>query len=550
MRARRLLWPVGLLSILLLTQTALADDYSYVRIVRLSLVEGDVQLQRPDVEGWVPAVANTPLQQGFRIYSGHGRTEIEFESGAVARLAPDTLAELTELILLSSGGRSTQITLEQGTATFYANLSRQDSFLVLTPSMQVTVPEQARFRVNVGPQATTVNVYKGEVGVSAAGGTNRLSKGQMLQVLNDDPAHSYLARLPERDDWDRWNDERDDIVSSARTSDYVPAEVRYGVSDLDRYGSWLYLSDLGNCWQPYVSFGWVPFSVGRWVWFPKLGYTWVSYEPWGWLPYHYGHWTFAASYGWVWVPGGFNRFAAGPVDWLEGRGWIGWHPRGPGNRSRGTVVTTPGGFTSGQPPTPIEKRPDIDRDARPIDRPSIPPDVRAHKPLFPDETGETPPPGPGEGEGTTGGTGTPGTVVTVAPRTEPTTPARPGGDTVRPPRRPPGAGRIKYDPEEGRYVNLQPVAPEAPLPIYEPRTSPSQPNKMKSPKFESSEPRGSSMDAPRERVAPPPAPHKMIEHRPPSISPPPRTEPPAQTMSAPPAPRERAPSPRPSKTKE
>lgn len=606
MRDRRWQWLLGFLSLLLLASAAFASDYSYVRIVRLSLVDGDVQLERPDVEGWVPAAVNTPLEQGFRIYAGNGRGEIEFESGAVARLAPGTLIELKELILLSNGGRSTQIYLQQGTATFYANLTREDSFLVLTPYMQVTVPEQARFRVNVGEQATSVNVYKGEVGVDSGGGRTRVAKGQMLQLLADDPSRTYLARLPERDEWDRWNDERDDVVSSVRTNDYVPAHVRYGVNDLDRYGTWLSINNYGTCWQPYAAYDWVPFSVGKWVWYPGLGYTWVSYEPWGWLPYHYGRWAYAPGYGWVWVPGSFDRFGPGHVGWIQGPGMIAWYPLGdPRNREHGTVVTTPTGFRRGHS-TPINKRPDFDPDAKPVERPNIAPDVQARMPLLPDQEGdvggrrrEIPPWKIGE-EGRVDRPSK-GNVVTVAPRSQPT-PSAPAvvtplntpseNDARRGSRRPPKAGEIFFDPEQNRYVNVPPVnPPQRTLPIAPP-SSPTNENRdtprerppverpdrmrfsegseqprreritpptsvpsaprsespmmMRPQKFErpeAGEPR--MVQPPRERMAPPPS-SPRIEHRPPSTPiQPPRIEP-ARPITPAPA-RERSEGARPSK---
>jgi hypothetical protein len=102
---------------------ALAYDYSYARVVRLSLVDGDVQVARADAQGWEQAVVNLPIQQGYSLATGRGRAEIEFESGATSRLADNSILQFTELAL-SSGGRITKLTLTQGTATFYANLSR------------------------------------------------------------------------------------------------------------------------------------------------------------------------------------------------------------------------------------------------------------------------------------------------------------------------------------------------------------------------------------------------------------------------------------------
>ena len=42
------------------------EGYSYALIVRLSHVDGDVQIVRGDQSKWEPAVANMPVQQGSR----------------------------------------------------------------------------------------------------------------------------------------------------------------------------------------------------------------------------------------------------------------------------------------------------------------------------------------------------------------------------------------------------------------------------------------------------------------------------------------------------
>ena len=61
-----------------------ADEksYSYARIVRLSMVRGDVQITRSGSSDWEAGIPNMPIQQGFAIGTNNGRAEIEFESGA------------------------------------------------------------------------------------------------------------------------------------------------------------------------------------------------------------------------------------------------------------------------------------------------------------------------------------------------------------------------------------------------------------------------------------------------------------------------------------
>src|ERR1017187_2560556 len=74
------------------------------RVIRLSFVEGNVTVQRPDVQGWAEAPVNTPLQQGYKLSTGvNSFSEIQFENGGAIRLGEQLLMELTKLALDASG---------------------------------------------------------------------------------------------------------------------------------------------------------------------------------------------------------------------------------------------------------------------------------------------------------------------------------------------------------------------------------------------------------------------------------------------------------------
>ena len=77
------------------TPSAQSTDYSYARIVRLSLLEGEVQISRPEEEGWQTALLNMPIQQGYALATGRGRAEVEFESGATVRIADYSILQFT-----------------------------------------------------------------------------------------------------------------------------------------------------------------------------------------------------------------------------------------------------------------------------------------------------------------------------------------------------------------------------------------------------------------------------------------------------------------------
>lgn len=319
----------------LIPLSAAAYDTNYVRVVRLSFVEGDVQVMRADSSEWETGIVNLPLQQGYTVATNNGRAEIEFENGATARLAENSLLQFTELST-ADGARVTKLTLTQGTATFYANLSREESFSVAAPQLQASIAGSARFRLDVSGSTAMVSVLKGDVQVDSAAGTNRISKGHRLVFDQNRPEELSVARNPEPDEWDRWVADRDDAIHTARsaTQSYVgssyTSSYNSGIADLYAYGSWYPVSGYGMCWRPYgVGLGWNPFWFGRWQIFPGLGMTWISFEPWGWLPFHSGRWAFSQMLGWVWVPGHFQRWQPAVVSWVRVGNRVGFVPLAP-----------------------------------------------------------------------------------------------------------------------------------------------------------------------------------------------------------------------------
>src|SRR5438105_7244892 len=88
----------------LLALPALAD--SQARIVRLSDVQGSVQIDKNSGTGFERAFLNLPITQGAQLRtSANGRAEIEFEDGSTVRLAPDSKVEFSTLGLSDSGKR-------------------------------------------------------------------------------------------------------------------------------------------------------------------------------------------------------------------------------------------------------------------------------------------------------------------------------------------------------------------------------------------------------------------------------------------------------------
>ena len=104
----------------------------------------------------------------------------------------------------------------------------------------------------------------------------------------------------------------------------------YFYNSLSPYGSWVYVTDYGWCWQPTIAVthhGWRPYlHGGRWF-YSDVGWYWHSDYSWGWAPFHYGRWYCAPRVGWVWTP----DYTWGPswVTWRRSRDYCGWAPLPP-----------------------------------------------------------------------------------------------------------------------------------------------------------------------------------------------------------------------------
>jgi hypothetical protein len=107
-------------------------------------------------------------------------------------------------------------------------------------------------------------------------------------------------------------------------------EVSYFYDSLSPYGSWVYLSGYGWCWQPTVAVSvstWRPYcDRGRWYW-SDGGWYWYSDYSWGWATFHYGRWYRHPGCGWVWTPG--LVWAPSWVSWRYADGYCGWAPLPP-----------------------------------------------------------------------------------------------------------------------------------------------------------------------------------------------------------------------------
>src|SRR5229473_1000659 len=331
--------PVSFLFVILLSSLSFGAhpakaDSSHARIIRLSLVQGDVRFAR-ETHGdplansnatWETAALNLPIRQGYVLATDKGRAEVEFENGAVAFLNENTVLEFYDLSLHDSA-RTTRLVLRQGSASFYVNPAGGDYFSVTGGDFTVEASTRTRFRLDNYDDGSTVETYQGRVSVLHNKNSTRLEKGQSLSMKAGDDSSLSVGRLPDEDDFDRWVSGRIESVSTATTAALQYTGSSYyapGFADLYTYGAFSSCGAYGFVWRPFgVGFGWSPFTNGQWIMDPSFGYTWVSYQPWGWAPYHYGGWLFDSSCGgWFYSPPvlyGYPGYGAVPRRHFPGR---------------------------------------------------------------------------------------------------------------------------------------------------------------------------------------------------------------------------------------
>lgn len=293
-------------------------DESHARIVRLSLVQGDVRFTeqfhsdslRDTRAGWDVAPLNLPVRQGYAISTGgDGRAEVEFENGAMAFLNANTVLEFYDLSLYD-GAVITRLVLRQGSGIFYVHPARGDYFSVTGGDFSIEADGRARFRLDNFDDGSNVDVEVGNVKVLRKEETKSLTKGQSYSVNVNEGGTGVVGRTSDNDDFDKWVSGRVDSVVTATTyaNQYVnSSDYTSGFADLYNHGSWYNMPGYGYGWQPFgVGVGWCPFSYGNWYYDSFFGWNFIGSAPWGWLPYHYGGWVFSPMYGWIWVPTGLG----------------------------------------------------------------------------------------------------------------------------------------------------------------------------------------------------------------------------------------------------
>jgi hypothetical protein len=322
---------------------------SQARIVRLSDVQGSVQIDKNTGMGFESAFVNLPITQGTQLKTqDRGRAEIEFEDGSTIRLTPNSTIEFSTLSANDAGKHISAINLTGGMA--YVNWIGKtgDQLSLNFSSEKLTLDREAHFRVDTLTDRANLAVFKGDVSVEGPSGAVAVGKKKTATFNTTDSDKSTVADNIAAAPLDSWDKDAIAYHEHYASTKNNPSPYGYGASDMSYYGSYSNVSGYGMMWQPFFTgVGWDPFMDGAWSWYPGSGYMFVSAYPWGWTPYRYGNWISVPGRGWMWQPGGFNSWMAVPH--VNGAALS--HPLVPPVGSVNTVAVGKGGPVSTMAPS-------------------------------------------------------------------------------------------------------------------------------------------------------------------------------------------------------
>jgi len=309
------------------SSTSLQEAPSEVnaRAVRLSDVQGSVQVMSGGNVAFSQAQLNMPVVEGMKLVTGEdGRAEIQFEDGSVARVTPNSSVTLTELSQNADGSAVTVISPDRG-LTYYELNGRAGQYTVRFAGDNVVPIDSSIFRVDLDTPPPALAVMHGSVHVSNDQGLSTDVRTNQTALLDTQNPNEYqLVQSVTANSWDQWNSDRDEALAEldenateARASTGNPDNPAW--SDLDANGDWYDVPGYGEGWAPSdVGDDWDPYGLGSWGYYSGIGYTWISGYSWGWWPYHCGAWSWFSGFGWMWFPGNCGWGGIG----------FGWYPYG------------------------------------------------------------------------------------------------------------------------------------------------------------------------------------------------------------------------------
>ncbi|HXQ70872.1 MAG TPA: DUF6600 domain-containing protein, partial [Pyrinomonadaceae bacterium] len=292
------------------------DDYEVKdRVVRISLITGEVNLRRRANQDWERARLNYPLVEGDTVSTDKdSRMEIQVDARNFVRLAPNSALRIVTLrdegVALSVLEGTVVVRLvkfDRSKEYFEVDAPRTTMAAEKPGLYRIDVPRDGRVRLTVR-DGGSARIYSDTSGFSLRDG-----RSAELVVAGENAGDWEFLAATSDDAFDTFVSDRERFLAQRLRydSEYYD-EYAWGAEELAAYGEWTFTDDFGWIWRPHPGTisayaDWAPYRYGHWTWCPPYGWTWVGYEPWGWAPYHYGRWVFHNNQ-WAWTSRSkFNR---------------------------------------------------------------------------------------------------------------------------------------------------------------------------------------------------------------------------------------------------
>jgi Family of unknown function (DUF6600) len=341
-----------------------SDEYDVTaRVMRTSMLQGEVTLRRAGAQEWERATLNLPLLEGDTVATASGaRLEIQIDARNFLRVGADSVLRI---VTLRDNGIA--LSLTQGTVTL--RLARFDAtkeyFEMDAPKSTLSAEKPGLYRLDVTPEGrvrfTVRDSGRARIYSETAGFTLREERTAELIDAGAEEGDWQLAAAAAFDAWDTWIEERERYLAThlryEERERYYDQDI-WGAEELDDYGDWVSAPEYGGwVWCPRPTAvnsypNWAPYRHGHWRWSPPYGWTWVADEPWGWAPYHYGRWVYYNN-NWCWAPRGHgyrqrrNPWRPALVAIINVSDQVAWYPlthgqHDPYRRNRGRHEERPG----------------------------------------------------------------------------------------------------------------------------------------------------------------------------------------------------------------
>ena len=160
-------WIAGLL---VMAAPALVAQDAGRGVARVSLINGEVTVQRGDSGDWIAAAVNAPLVTGDKIQVDRAsRAELQFDHSNFLRLSENTEVKMADL-----ENRRYQVQVSKGIVTYRVLRESTGQVEINTPTVAVRPLERGSYRVEVQENGETqVTVRDGEAEVYSSHGTER-----------------------------------------------------------------------------------------------------------------------------------------------------------------------------------------------------------------------------------------------------------------------------------------------------------------------------------------------------------------------------------------